>query len=205
MINELKLTSNELLIFAVVYGFSQDGQSEFTGSLNYLADIINSTKPTIIKCLKSLTEKGFLIKTDRPINGQNFPTYRAYNFDLTGGKDSLLPMQKTLTGDGKESLTGGKEILPNNNNYNNTFNNNSNIGDPPPKIPKSFKDFTDEDFQNEIKKVMEENPNKFPNSVIKKFYNYWSEKDAKLKMKFQKQETWETGKRMSSWLNNNYN
>ena len=205
MINELNLSSNELLIFAVIYGFSQDGCSEFTGSLNYLCDFINSTKPTVIKCLKSLTDKGYLIKTDRPLNGQNFPTYRAYSFDFTGGKVSLPYGQNSLLVDGKETLPPIKETLPNNTINNNTINNDNDKGDPPPQIPKSFKDFKDVDFQEEIKRVKAENPTKYDNKMLNKFYNWWSEKDEKGVMKFQKQKTWETGKRMANWLNNNYN
>lgn len=70
---------------------------------------------------------------------------------------------------------------------------------------KSFKDFTDEDFQAEIKKVMDANPGKFPNLMVKKFYNYWSEKTPAGKLKLTKNDTWETGKRMSYWLTNNKN
>ena len=35
MVKELELTGNELIAYALVYGFSQDGESKFKGSLNY--------------------------------------------------------------------------------------------------------------------------------------------------------------------------
>ena len=44
MINELDLKGNELIIYAIIYGFSQDGENKYTGSLNYLANWTNSTK-----------------------------------------------------------------------------------------------------------------------------------------------------------------
>ena len=44
----------ELNIYAIIYGFSQDNGSEFTGSLQYLCDFTGATKPTIIKALKTL-------------------------------------------------------------------------------------------------------------------------------------------------------
>ena len=37
MVNELHLSGNALLIYSVIYGFSQDGKSWFTGSRSYLA------------------------------------------------------------------------------------------------------------------------------------------------------------------------
>ena len=54
MVNELNLKGNELLIYAIIYGFSQLDNQEFKGSLQYLADWTNSTKQGVIKNLKSL-------------------------------------------------------------------------------------------------------------------------------------------------------
>ena len=38
MRTELHLTGNDLLVYAIIYGVSQDGESKFSGSLQYLAD-----------------------------------------------------------------------------------------------------------------------------------------------------------------------
>jgi len=38
MINELKLSGNDLLTYSLIYGFSKDGQSEYTGSIKYLCE-----------------------------------------------------------------------------------------------------------------------------------------------------------------------
>ncbi len=62
MINELNLKGNELVIYSVIHGFSQDGKSDYHGGLNYLCEWTQSTKQGVIKCLKSLVEKGLLIK-----------------------------------------------------------------------------------------------------------------------------------------------
>ena len=56
-------------MYAIIYGFSQDGETRFTGSLQYLADWTNSTKQSCIKCLKSLVEKGYIIKHEKIVNG----------------------------------------------------------------------------------------------------------------------------------------
>ena len=62
MVNDLHLKGNELLIYAIIYGFSQDGESEFTGSLQYLADWTCSTKQGVMKALQSLCEKQLILK-----------------------------------------------------------------------------------------------------------------------------------------------
>jgi predicted transcriptional regulator len=69
MVTQLKLKGNELIVYAIIYGFSQDGKSKFIGSLDYLAEWTNSTPQGIIKNLKSLVEKGLIIK--QKIKGYN--------------------------------------------------------------------------------------------------------------------------------------
>ena len=105
MINKLKLKGIELNIYAIIYGFSQDGESEFKGSLKYLSEFTGGTsKPTLIKALKDLTEKQFIIRREEIINKVKFNRYRAN-----------LPLLKEFDWGGKETLQGGsKETLPNN-------------------------------------------------------------------------------------------
>ena len=54
MINELQLKGNDLLIYAIIYGFSQTEGTKFTGSLRYLMSCTGATKPTVIKSIKLL-------------------------------------------------------------------------------------------------------------------------------------------------------
>lgn len=62
MITRLKLKGNELLVFALIHGFSQDGESRFKGSLRYLIEWTGLDKTTVIKLLKSLVEKQYINK-----------------------------------------------------------------------------------------------------------------------------------------------
>lgn len=62
MINELDLKGNDLLIYAIIHGFSQADGQYFTGSLSYLAEWTNSTKQGVQKNLKSLLDKGLIQK-----------------------------------------------------------------------------------------------------------------------------------------------
>lgn len=106
MVNELKLKGNELIIYAIIYGFSQLESQKFTGSLQYLAEWTNSTKQSVIKCLKSLIKKNLIIKKENIINGVKFCEYYSTKFNRV--------LNKVEWG-GKQSLMGGiKQSLPNN-------------------------------------------------------------------------------------------
>ena len=76
MLKDLKLKSNELLVYAIIYGFSKDGQGCFYGSISYLAETINVSTGTIKNVLKSLTEKKLIVKKDILKNNVKFCEYR---------------------------------------------------------------------------------------------------------------------------------
>ena len=116
MVTRLGLKGNELLVYAIIYGFSQDDETRFTGSLQYLADWTNSTKQSCIKCLKSLAEKGYITKYEKVVNGVKFCEYQAV-------KLKSMVLNKVEQGI-KQSLTGGiKQSLHNNLDNNNLDNN----------------------------------------------------------------------------------
>ena len=97
MVERLKLKGNELNVFAIIYGFSQDEDCEFAGGIQYLCDFLGGvSRPTIITALKNLVQKGFIIKREEIINGVQFNRYKAN-----------LGVVKNFYG-------GSKEILPNN-------------------------------------------------------------------------------------------
>lgn len=114
MVNDLKLKGNELMVYAVIYGFSQTENQRFTGSLQYLADWTNSTKQGVIKNLKSLVEKGFIEKEEKKINNVKFCEYYATKFNRVVNNVDDGIKQSLMEGD-KQSLIGGiKQSLPNN-------------------------------------------------------------------------------------------
>lgn len=62
MRTKLNLKGNELLIYALIYGFSQDGNSRFKGSRKYIADWCGCSLDTVDRSLGSLANKGLLAK-----------------------------------------------------------------------------------------------------------------------------------------------
>jgi hypothetical protein len=122
MVNDLHLKGNELLIYAIIFGFSQDEESEFTGSLQYLADWTQSTKQGVMKALQSLCEKQLILKNVEYKNNIRFCTYKTstvLNKVEQGIKQSLTGYETKFNG-------GIKQSLPNNinNTLDNTITNN---------------------------------------------------------------------------------
>lgn len=109
MVNDLQLKGNELLVFAIIHGFSQDGENRFTGSLQYLADWTSATKQGIMKNLKSLLDKGYIAKEEKYVNGVKFCEY--YSTQFTGVLNTVEQgIKQNLTGGIKQSLTNNKDI-----------------------------------------------------------------------------------------------
>lgn len=62
----LGLKGNELLVFAFINGYSQEGQGCYYGSLAHLQEVCGiASRQTAIDVLKSLCEKGYIIKTEQ--------------------------------------------------------------------------------------------------------------------------------------------
>lgn len=96
MVTDLHLEGWELLVFALVYNFSQGSAGTYTGGTRYLCEWFGLTKPTVLKYLASLCEKGYLVREEQEVNGVQFVNY-------TPGKNSLPPV-KDFNGGGKNSL-----------------------------------------------------------------------------------------------------
>ena len=77
---DLPLSLVETTIYAVVYGFSQDGESAFNGSLSYMARKCKSSKDTARRALRKLQELGYIERIVIPVNGVEFNTYKVCKF-----------------------------------------------------------------------------------------------------------------------------
>lgn len=130
MVNDLGLHGNELALYAIIWGFSQDGRSEFVGSISYIQEWLGCSRPTAIKTLATLVDKGLIIKKVAK-NGFDCNAYKALPNPLEGSQNSLPEVVKNFNQGSKETLPGvvknfnggSKETLPNNNLYNNVPNN----------------------------------------------------------------------------------
>jgi len=64
---------------------------------------------------------------------------------------------------------------------------------------KNFKKFTKEQFANDIKECHDKLDRKLTTDRLRDFYLYWTEPNQKGIMRFQLQQTWETGRRLATW------
>ena len=86
MRNRLGLSGNELLVYALIFGFTQNGEDWYSGSLSYIADTIGATKRTAISVLSSLEEKGLVLKDQYMVQNVTFNRYRAVCTGFIGGE-----------------------------------------------------------------------------------------------------------------------
>ena len=126
MVRDVKLSGLDLLIYAIIFGFSQDDETEFFGSLSYLRDMTGYSKQSIINSLKKLVDTDMLIRKEIFVNGVKTVRYRANFKNFNGGQETLPPSQETLTGAVKKLDQGGQETLPNNKYNINIINNKEN-------------------------------------------------------------------------------
>ena len=77
MAEGLGLRVNELLVYALIHGFSQDGQSQFTGSIAYVQQWLGCARQTVFNTLQSLEKKGLIQKKEILQNGLKYCTYQA--------------------------------------------------------------------------------------------------------------------------------
>lgn len=73
---DLPLSLVETVIYAVIYGFSQDGATRYQGSLAYLAGRAKCSKDTARRALQKMVADGLIEKIEKEINGVTFNDYR---------------------------------------------------------------------------------------------------------------------------------
>ena len=83
---DLDLDVYETIILATIFGFSQDGDSRFSGSQNYLARKAKCSRRKVVNCLENLLSKGFIEKFDVNVRGIHLCeyTFKASAFDAQG-------------------------------------------------------------------------------------------------------------------------
>lgn len=102
MVEGLGLRGSELLVYALVNGYSQGGRGMFTGTLEHVGSACGLSRRTAITTLNSLVEKGLLVKIRHTIHGVTRVAYC-----VAGGAD-MQPEQE----DGGEGNVGDVDACP---------------------------------------------------------------------------------------------
>lgn len=210
---DLGLDIYQTMAYAVIFGFSQDGESTFKGSLSYLGRKMMCSRSKVIRSLKEMTERGFLQKIEITRNGVKFCEYRAIVRD-TGGVSQTpgggVPQtpnnieienkdyKETNINIGKEgSLFDGKEPIPHEEPTPISDNLHQN------KVANISADLPtrEEKFKNACYQFVGE----FGTEMVDRFIEYWTEPNkSHTKMRFELERTWDTHRRMLTWARNNF-
>lgn len=137
MINRLGLKGTQLILYAIIYGFTQDGESEFHGGWEYLQAFSGGiSKPTIINTLEELVEKGYITKRKELKKGVWYPRYKAVlpvpDHPSTASKEILPAPVKKFNQTGKEILPATIDTTSNYSNNCYSDNKEGNKETPPP-------------------------------------------------------------------------
>jgi len=109
MVNHLKLSGNELMVYAIIYGFSQDGESKYEGSGKYIADSVGISRRAVSLILNSLVEKGYIKKFDYTEKGVKLCNYQAAAEYLPSEKGQVAEKPQ---GGGMENISIGRKKIP---------------------------------------------------------------------------------------------
>lgn len=139
MVNGLNLKGIELMIYAIIYGFSQDGNSKFTGSRQYLADFTGTSKSTVDRVLKDLVEKEYIIKETTNENNITFNKYYINEETIIKmsnrciqNEEGVFKMKRGCIQNeegGVFKMTTNNKDINNNRTNNNSLNNNIKLED----------------------------------------------------------------------------
>jgi hypothetical protein len=122
MVNRLKLSGNELMVYAIIYGFSQDKKSKFKGSAQYVADTFGITRRAVIIILNRLAKKNYIKKFEYRENGVKYCDYQVTDEYLPkkgaeeaaggGSEKSSPPGEKSSQGVVKKVHRGSEKDSP---------------------------------------------------------------------------------------------
>jgi len=155
----LGIKGNALIAFACIYGFSQDGESEFSGSAQYIADWCGISRTAAFNVLKSLVDKKLVIKNDFISNGVKLCNYK---YNPEGVQETCQGIKKLDRGV-QETCQGGVQETCH---HNISSNNKENIGIPTPKEKREDERFLIF-YQNYPKKTNKTDARKTFNKLIK--------------------------------------
>ena len=134
MVTDLNLSGHELAVYAVIYGFSQDGSSSCYASVEYFARWLGTSTRTVKTIIDSLIEKKLVTKRIETNNIGRFNVYKAYRHPLQDDENTSLPGREniSLSSDGGrenndrgvvKSVQGGRENFSEDTLYKNKENN----------------------------------------------------------------------------------
>lgn len=193
------LSGNELLCYSLVYGFSQDGETEFKGSLSYIASALNVTRQNAKKILDRLIEKGLIEKRELVFSGVKFCSYIA---------ETATVSLKQQHGEQNNNGVLSKQQRPIYNSTINDISNNIILEDNARPQSGTLDSPVDKIEKGSIRRTSETNPILFADSRYSDYEKFKAEffdekyKEVDVLYYFQAVRDWsaQKGKKMKDWI-----
>ena len=100
MITRLGLSGNDLLVYAIIYGFSQDGVTNYTGTRAYLAEWCNSSERAISRNIKNLIASGLIEQVYKSSD------CRSVRYRVTDTRDKMSGVPVTKCQGASDKMSG---------------------------------------------------------------------------------------------------
>lgn len=180
MIHDLNLNGNQLLIYSLIYGFSQDGKSWYNGSLRFISAALKIDKVTTVRNLKLLEDSELIEKRIRTIGN----SYRVILKNIGGCKTQppkIASGCKTQQGGLQNATASGCKMQ--HNTYNTNINTNTvekvvvAVATEKKTIKKNVKEEVEFILLNEIQKLIKKpNGERSPQMKILKYIGWMMDK-----------------------------
>lgn len=178
MTRELGLKGSELLVYAVINGYSQKEQGCFYGSHSWLAWLLNMHPDTVNCTLKNLVKKGLITKRDIILDGTRRCEYTTRKIRVPENSEYPENSAEAPGKSGYTNIKDNKDITPN---------------------PKAR---TREELQAEFRTECEFYIPQYGPAMIEAFIDYWGaplQNTKTPKLLWQDQRTWDLAARLRTW------
>jgi len=195
------LTATEQALYHELVAICNDVEWEdvFNASNTELCNVLNIDQKTLIRARNSLIQSGLLYYK----SGKSKRTHSLYSFTKKFSTTGTMPIDKGTTNGattGNMPIDMGMDvgmdkgtIIPSTTGIIPDIIHKENKGKE--EEPKSYKKLSEKEFMNECATFL----STYSKEMIRAFFNYWSEKDEKGRMKFQLNPTWDLKKRLETW------
>ena len=97
MITELGLKDKELLLYALIYGFTQEENEWFSGSLEYIAQWLQVDRRNVAsRYIRPLVEDHLLLKQEITVGNHVYYRYKAVKPPFEPKEDNLLTLTRRI-------------------------------------------------------------------------------------------------------------
>lgn len=199
--NKLGLKGTERIVYAIVYQFSQDKDTEFFGGHKYLAEAAGASVDTVKRALISLELQGLIEKKERINDGVSRNRYTVFLDEEGQGTFGETVQNEQgancVEGRGQNAQGEGANCTPINNKGNNKENNKEKTTDK--SVKKSHKKRNPTEYKSEDERKFYEGMKEYYPYVYKMDVPFLYEDYLKLLRRYKDKKIHANLKAMNNW------